>query len=81
MFRCAELPFLIQFFLMFSNDKPVDWLLDYLVQTKACNLDKDSVSQQNFQSYQSLCLLSTLPLIPILINVKVLTYITASSSY
>ena len=44
MFKCAELPYLVQFFLMFSNDKPVDWLLDYLVQTKSCNLDKNAVS-------------------------------------
>uniref|UniRef100_A0A2P2HXG7 Alpha-1,3-mannosyl-glycoprotein 4-beta-N-acetylglucosaminyltransferase B n=1 Tax=Hirondellea gigas TaxID=1518452 RepID=A0A2P2HXG7_9CRUS len=41
MYKCAQLPYLVQFFLMFYNDKPVDWLLDYLVQTKSCNLDKD----------------------------------------
>ncbi|CAL4119594.1 unnamed protein product [Meganyctiphanes norvegica] len=44
MFKCVELPFLIQYFIMFFNDKPVDWLLDYLIQTKICNLDKDTVS-------------------------------------
>ena len=44
LFKCAELPWLIQFFLMFHNDKPVDWLLDHLVSTKVCSLDKDSVS-------------------------------------
>ncbi|XP_071878766.1 alpha-1,3-mannosyl-glycoprotein 4-beta-N-acetylglucosaminyltransferase a isoform X1 [Bombus fervidus] len=42
LFKCAELPWLIQFFLMFHNDKPVDWLLDHLVSTKVCSLDKDS---------------------------------------
>ncbi|KAK4288346.1 hypothetical protein Pmani_038619 [Petrolisthes manimaculis] len=41
MFKCVELPYLVQFFIMFYNDKPVDWLLDYLIQTKICNLDKD----------------------------------------
>ncbi|KAG8228556.1 hypothetical protein J437_LFUL008634 [Ladona fulva] len=41
MFKCAELPWLIQFFLMFYNDKPVDWLLEHLVHTKICRLDKD----------------------------------------
>ncbi|XP_064104002.1 LOW QUALITY PROTEIN: alpha-1,3-mannosyl-glycoprotein 4-beta-N-acetylglucosaminyltransferase A-like [Macrobrachium nipponense] len=42
MFKCVELPYLVQFFIMFYNDKPVDWLLDYLIQTKICNLDKDT---------------------------------------
>lgn len=40
MFRSAELPWLIQFFQMFFNDKPVDWLLDYLITTKVCNWEK-----------------------------------------
>jgi len=44
LFKCVELPWLIQFFLMFHNDKPVDWLLDHLISTKVCSLDKDSVS-------------------------------------
>ncbi|XP_069670865.1 alpha-1,3-mannosyl-glycoprotein 4-beta-N-acetylglucosaminyltransferase A isoform X1 [Periplaneta americana] len=42
MFKCVELPWLVQFFLMFYNDKPVDWLLDHLIHTKICSLDKDS---------------------------------------
>uniref|UniRef100_A0A1B6KAN6 Alpha-1,3-mannosyl-glycoprotein 4-beta-N-acetylglucosaminyltransferase B n=2 Tax=Cicadellinae TaxID=33370 RepID=A0A1B6KAN6_9HEMI len=42
MFRCVELPWLIQFFFMFYNDKPVDWLLDHVIHTKACNLEKDN---------------------------------------
>jgi alpha-1,3-mannosylglycoprotein beta-1,4-N-acetylglucosaminyltransferase A/B len=44
MFKSAELPWLIQFFQMFYNDKPVDWLLDHLIFTKVCNWDKNSVS-------------------------------------
>jgi alpha-1,3-mannosylglycoprotein beta-1,4-N-acetylglucosaminyltransferase A/B len=44
MFKCVELPWLVQFFLMFYNDKPVDWLLDHMIHTKICSLDKDSVS-------------------------------------
>ncbi|EFA00960.2 alpha-1,3-mannosyl-glycoprotein 4-beta-N-acetylglucosaminyltransferase B [Tribolium castaneum] len=42
MFKSAELPWLIQFFQMFYNDKPVDWLLDHLIFTKVCNWDKNS---------------------------------------
>ncbi|XP_032665148.1 alpha-1,3-mannosyl-glycoprotein 4-beta-N-acetylglucosaminyltransferase B isoform X3 [Odontomachus brunneus] len=42
LFKCVELPWLVQFFLMFHNDKPVDWLLDHLISTKVCSLDKDS---------------------------------------
>jgi len=41
MFKGIELPWLIQFFLMFYNDKPVDWLLDNMIQTKVCKLDQD----------------------------------------
>ncbi|XP_034938136.1 alpha-1,3-mannosyl-glycoprotein 4-beta-N-acetylglucosaminyltransferase A [Chelonus insularis] len=42
LFKCVELHWLVQFFLMFHNDKPVDWLLDHLISTKVCSLDKDS---------------------------------------
>uniref|UniRef100_T1J3G6 MGAT4 conserved region domain-containing protein n=1 Tax=Strigamia maritima TaxID=126957 RepID=T1J3G6_STRMM len=41
MLKCIDLPILIQFFVMFYNDKPVDWLLDHMIQTKMCNLDQD----------------------------------------
>ncbi|XP_067122632.1 alpha-1,3-mannosyl-glycoprotein 4-beta-N-acetylglucosaminyltransferase B-like [Centruroides vittatus] len=41
MFKCADLPKLVAFFSMFHNDKPVDWLLDHLIQTKVCRFDKD----------------------------------------
>jgi len=42
MFKSVELPWLVQFFLMFYNDKPVDWLLENLIQTKVCKLDQDN---------------------------------------
>lgn len=45
MFKSAELPYLITFFQMFYNDKPVDWLLEHLIYTKVCNWEKDMVSQ------------------------------------
>lgn len=44
MMRCSDLPWLIQFIVMFYNDKPGDWLLDGMIETKACNLEKDLVS-------------------------------------
>ncbi|KAJ8877753.1 hypothetical protein PR048_022208 [Dryococelus australis] len=47
MFKCAQLPWLIHFILMFYNDKPVDWLLDHLIFTKSCRLDKDSKACKN----------------------------------
>ena len=31
----------IIFFVIFHNDKPVDWLLEHLIQTKLCRFDKD----------------------------------------
>lgn len=48
MFKSAELPWLITFFQMFYNDKPVDWLLDNLIYTKVYNWDKDMVRAYNF---------------------------------
>jgi hypothetical protein len=47
MFKSAELPWLITFFQMFYNDKPVDWLLEHLIYTKVCNWEKDLVSVLN----------------------------------
>lgn len=44
MFKCVDLSKLITFFIIFHNDKPVDWLLDHVVQTKVCRFDKDPVS-------------------------------------
>lgn len=58
MFKSAELPWLIQFFQMFYNDKPGDWLLDHLIFTKVCNWDKNSVSYTKasiFRNEKTLC--------------------------
>ncbi|CAH0383069.1 unnamed protein product [Bemisia tabaci] len=41
MFKCFELPWIIQFFIMFFNDKPCDWLLENIIHTKVCRLDDD----------------------------------------
>ncbi|XP_054707128.1 alpha-1,3-mannosyl-glycoprotein 4-beta-N-acetylglucosaminyltransferase A-like [Uloborus diversus] len=41
MFKCIDLSKLITFFVIFHSDKPVDWLLDHVVQTKVCRFDKD----------------------------------------
>lgn len=44
MFKSADLPWLITFFQMFYNDKPVDWLLSNLIFTKVCSIEKDGKS-------------------------------------
>uniref|UniRef100_T1P853 N-Acetylglucosaminyltransferase-4 (GnT-4) conserved region n=1 Tax=Musca domestica TaxID=7370 RepID=T1P853_MUSDO len=41
MFKSAELPYLITYFQMFYNDKPVDWLLAYFMESKVCRNDLD----------------------------------------
>ncbi|KAL8576437.1 hypothetical protein ACOMHN_049004 [Nucella lapillus] len=41
MFKSADLPFVVEFFLMFYADKPIDWLLDHLLWVKVCNPEKD----------------------------------------
>lgn len=40
MIRTIDLPTLIIFFLMFANDKPVDWLLYSIGHTKYCRVDE-----------------------------------------
>lgn len=55
MFKSAELPWLITFFQMFYNDKPVDWLLEHLIYTKVCNWEKDMVSHEGNLNLWSLC--------------------------
>ena len=40
LFHNHDLPSLVQFYLMFYNDKPVDWLLDDFLKTKVCRSDK-----------------------------------------
>ncbi|CAG2202507.1 MGAT4A_B [Mytilus edulis] len=42
MFKSSKLPIVVEFFLMFFKDKPIDWLLDYLLAVKVCNPEKDS---------------------------------------
>ncbi|PRD35683.1 UNVERIFIED_CONTAM: Mgat4b [Trichonephila clavipes] len=44
MFKAVDLSKLVTFFAIFHNDKPVDWLLDHMIQTKVCRFDRDSVS-------------------------------------
>lgn len=53
MFKCVELPWLVQFFLMFYNDKPVDWLLDHVIFTKVCSPEKDHVRSLNISSLEN----------------------------
>ena len=40
LFRTMDLPILIQFFLIFFNDKPVDWLLYDMINTKVRFIEK-----------------------------------------
>ncbi|GAB1607590.1 alpha-1,3-mannosyl-glycoprotein 4-beta-N-acetylglucosaminyltransferase A-like isoform X1 [Argonauta hians] len=42
LFKSRELPILVEFFLMFHTDKPIDWLLDYYLTVKICNPEKDN---------------------------------------
>lgn len=49
MFKSADLPWLITFFQMFYNEKPVDWLLYHLIYTKVCSVEKDAVSDKIIQ--------------------------------
>lgn len=46
MFRTRDLPMIAEFFLMFHRDKPIDWLLDHILWVKACNPEKDAVSER-----------------------------------
>ncbi|XP_050526027.1 alpha-1,3-mannosyl-glycoprotein 4-beta-N-acetylglucosaminyltransferase B-like [Daktulosphaira vitifoliae] len=42
MFKNEDLPWLIKFIVMFYSEQPGDWLLEKLLETKICNLEKDS---------------------------------------
>ncbi|NWX12818.1 MGT4B acetylglucosaminyltransferase, partial [Aegotheles bennettii] len=42
LFKSEDLPFIVEFFLMFYKDKPVDWLIDHLLWVKVCNPMKDA---------------------------------------
>ena len=39
MFKSIDLPYVIQFAVMFHTDKPVDWLLDPIIETRFCPHD------------------------------------------
>lgn len=43
LFKCNQLKYFVNFFLMFANNKPVDWLFDIMLDVKICNPDKPSV--------------------------------------
>lgn len=42
LFRSSDLPMIVEFFLMFHKDKPIDWLLDHILWVKVCNPEKDA---------------------------------------
>ncbi|XP_038056891.1 alpha-1,3-mannosyl-glycoprotein 4-beta-N-acetylglucosaminyltransferase B-like [Patiria miniata] len=41
MFKTRDLNMIVEFFLMFHKDKPIDWLLDHILYVKVCNPEKD----------------------------------------
>lgn len=41
LFRSSDLSMVVEFFLMFHKDKPVDWLMDHILWVKVCNPEKD----------------------------------------
>ncbi|XP_075357146.1 alpha-1,3-mannosyl-glycoprotein 4-beta-N-acetylglucosaminyltransferase-like protein MGAT4D isoform X1 [Mycteria americana] len=43
LFKSEDLPLIVEFFLMFYKDKPIDWLIDHLVWVKVCNPEKDAI--------------------------------------
>jgi alpha-1,3-mannosylglycoprotein beta-1,4-N-acetylglucosaminyltransferase A/B len=49
LFKCHDLPMFVNFFLMFANDKPVDWLYDSVFSVKICNPEKGDVSCRTSQ--------------------------------
>ena len=42
LFKSSDLNFVVEFFLMFHRDKPIDWLLDHMLTVKVCNPEKDN---------------------------------------
>uniref|UniRef100_A0A3P8X245 Alpha-1,3-mannosyl-glycoprotein 4-beta-N-acetylglucosaminyltransferase B n=1 Tax=Cynoglossus semilaevis TaxID=244447 RepID=A0A3P8X245_CYNSE len=46
LFRTRDLPVIVDFFLMFHKDKPIDWLLDYMLWVKVCHPEKDAHCDQ-----------------------------------
>lgn len=55
MFKAVDLSKLVTFFAIFHNDKPVDWLLDHMIQTKVCRFDRDSVSKLKIYIFEDIC--------------------------
>ena len=44
LFKSSDLNLVVEFFLMFHKEKPIDWLLDHILYVKVCNPEKDTVS-------------------------------------
>eukprot|EP00057_Strongylocentrotus_purpuratus_P031310 XP_784243.3 PREDICTED: alpha-1,3-mannosyl-glycoprotein 4-beta-N-acetylglucosaminyltransferase A [Strongylocentrotus purpuratus] len=44
LFKSSDLNLVVEFFLMFHMEKPIDWLLDHILYVKVCNPEKDPVS-------------------------------------
>uniref|UniRef100_UPI00358E2ECA alpha-1,3-mannosyl-glycoprotein 4-beta-N-acetylglucosaminyltransferase B-like isoform X2 n=1 Tax=Myxine glutinosa TaxID=7769 RepID=UPI00358E2ECA len=42
LFKSTDLSLIVEFFLMFHKDKPIDWLLDHILWVKTCNPEKDA---------------------------------------
>ena len=60
MFKSTDLPYIIQFAVMFHNDKPVDWLLDPIIETRYCPHDTVRVTRccrLNFMPTSDICLI------------------------
>lgn len=41
LFKSSDLNLVVEFFLMFHAEKPIDWLLDHILYVKVCNPEKD----------------------------------------
>ncbi|XP_071496280.1 alpha-1,3-mannosyl-glycoprotein 4-beta-N-acetylglucosaminyltransferase B-like [Diadema antillarum] len=41
LFKSSDLNMVVEFFLMFHMEKPIDWLLDHILYVKVCNPEKD----------------------------------------
>uniref|UniRef100_A0A4W3JYM2 Alpha-1,3-mannosyl-glycoprotein 4-beta-N-acetylglucosaminyltransferase A n=1 Tax=Callorhinchus milii TaxID=7868 RepID=A0A4W3JYM2_CALMI len=42
MFQSPDLNLIVEFILMFYQEKPIDWLLDHILWVKVCNPEKDA---------------------------------------
>ncbi|NWT00720.1 MGT4B acetylglucosaminyltransferase, partial [Mionectes macconnelli] len=50
LFKSEDLPLVVEFFLMFYKDKPIDWLMDHLLWVKVCNPEKDATDCEQEKS-------------------------------